>query len=139
MTPRFALTVLAQDEGEHPIHLHGHQFWIVSTSSAPAAASMYAANYIRRDVVSVPAQGWARIRFVADNPGIWAMCVSHARGCAVLRARRCKVAQSLRRGCGTHTQTLPHRLVSSARHSRPPCSAPRDWHTDIGGCALTTA
>ena len=42
---------------------------------------MYASNYIRRDVVSVPALGWARIRFVADNPGIWAMCVpSAARG-----------------------------------------------------------
>jgi iron transport multicopper oxidase len=61
------------DGGEHPFHLHGHNFWVVATSEAPEAAALYAANYVRRDVVSVPAQGWAVIRFVADNPGIWSM------------------------------------------------------------------
>jgi laccase len=26
---------------------------------------------VLRDVISVPAEGWAKIRFVADNPGVW--------------------------------------------------------------------
>ena len=59
------------DGGEHPIHLHGHEFWIVATSEAPDAEALYNPNYLRRDVVSIPANGWARIRFAATNPGAW--------------------------------------------------------------------
>ena len=59
------------DTGEHPFHLHGHNFWIVSTSAFPEAESLFAPHYVRRDVVSVPPNGWAKIRFVADNPGVW--------------------------------------------------------------------
>ncbi|CAF0819480.1 unnamed protein product [Adineta steineri] len=57
--------------GEHPFHLHGHNFWIVSSSDYPEAEKLYAGDYIQRDTVSVPAGGWAKIRFVADNPGAW--------------------------------------------------------------------
>jgi FtsP/CotA-like multicopper oxidase with cupredoxin domain len=59
------------DTGEHPFHLHGHNFWILATSDYPEAESLYAGDYIQRDVVSIPATGWAKIRFVADNPGAW--------------------------------------------------------------------
>lgn len=59
------------DTGEHPIHMHAHQFWCLETSGynpGPRPGN----NYLRRDVISVAAGGWARIRFVADNPGTWA-------------------------------------------------------------------
>jgi hypothetical protein len=56
---------------QHPFHLHGHNFWIVATSAFPEAERLFAPNYVRRDVVSVPPGGWAKIRFVADNPGVW--------------------------------------------------------------------
>jgi iron transport multicopper oxidase len=59
------------DTGEHPFHLHGHNFWILATSDYPEAEFLYAGDYIQRDVVSIPATGWAKIRFVADNPGAW--------------------------------------------------------------------
>jgi iron transport multicopper oxidase len=59
------------DGGEHPFHLHGHSFWIIATSDYPEAESLYAGDYIQRDVASVPGSGWAKIRFVADNPGAW--------------------------------------------------------------------
>ncbi|CAF1393192.1 unnamed protein product [Adineta steineri] len=59
--------------GEHPFHLHGHNFWIVSTSDYPEAEFLYADDYTQRDTVSVPGGGWAKIRFVADNPGAWFM------------------------------------------------------------------
>lgn len=49
------------DTGEHPIHVHGHSFWIVATSVRPDAAVKYAGNYLRRDVVSIPAGGWAKV------------------------------------------------------------------------------
>ncbi|CAF1159421.1 unnamed protein product [Adineta steineri] len=59
------------DTGEHPFHLHGHKFWIIATSDYPNAEFLYAGNYIQRDTVSVPALGWAKIRYVANKPGAW--------------------------------------------------------------------
>ena len=59
------------DTGEHPIHFHGRTFWVLATSDFPEAEQLFAGNYVRRDVISVPAEGWAKIRFVADNPGTW--------------------------------------------------------------------
>lgn len=59
------------DNGEHPIHLHGHQFFIISTNQYPEAEYLYSYNYLLRDTVSVPANGWAKLRFIADNPGVW--------------------------------------------------------------------
>ena len=55
------------DGGEHPMHLHGHDFWIIESSDYPGTIT----QPILRDTISVPAQGSARIRFVSDNPGVW--------------------------------------------------------------------
>nr|AFI41890.1 laccase 3 [Steccherinum murashkinskyi] len=55
--------------GGHPIHLHGHNFWVVRS----AGSSTY--NYndaILRDVVNIGSTGDnVTIRFVTDNPGPW--------------------------------------------------------------------
>ena len=61
------------DTGEHPIHIHGHAFWVLATSERPEVEVTYAASPCRRDVVSIPAKGWVKIAFVADNPGVWAL------------------------------------------------------------------
>jgi iron transport multicopper oxidase len=59
------------DTGEHPFHLHGHKFWIIATSDYPQAEFLYAGDYIQRDTVSIPALGWAKIRYIANKPGAW--------------------------------------------------------------------
>eukprot|EP01038_Epipyxis_sp_PR26KG_P011712 gene11712-15678_t len=59
------------DGGEHPFHFHGYSFWVIATSDLPDAESTYKGSSVVRDVVSVPALGWAKILFVADNPGVW--------------------------------------------------------------------
>ncbi|KAI0782818.1 Lac2 protein [Abortiporus biennis] len=55
--------------GNHPIHLHGHNFWVIRS----AGSDKY--NYndpIIRDVVSIGgANDNVTIRFKADNPGPW--------------------------------------------------------------------
>ena len=61
------------DTGEHPIHLHGHNFWVVATSDFPEAETLYKPFYLLRDVVGVPAGGWAKIIFTTNNPGIWVL------------------------------------------------------------------
>ena len=55
------------DGGGHPVHLHGHSFWIMKTSQYDSG------HAVRRDIVTVPPQGWAIIRFVSNNPGVWLM------------------------------------------------------------------
>jgi len=66
------------DEGAHPFHLHGHQFWIMATGAHGdfdwnSYPSLNLTNPMRRDTMTVDAFGWALIRFKADNPGLWAL------------------------------------------------------------------
>ena len=65
------VTILNTDTGEHPFHLHGNAFWVLSTSDYLGAEFAYAGAWLMRDTVSVPALGWVRIRFQANNPGVW--------------------------------------------------------------------
>jgi iron transport multicopper oxidase len=72
------LIVNNQDPGKHPFHLHGHNFQIIERSKEEAGDAP--ANVtddgtpdvpVKRDTISLWPNGHARIRFVADNPGIW--------------------------------------------------------------------
>lgn len=67
------------DVGSHPFHLHGHTFFVLATGAAHMMhppSDLYdgidLSNPLRRDTVNVDAMGWTLIRFVADNPGVWA-------------------------------------------------------------------
>ena len=77
----------------HPFHLHGHKFWIHSqgtgvydvtlntspTSDSPVlrdSLTLYASSYSNlapnRSVTNYQKPcGWVKLRFVADNPGLW--------------------------------------------------------------------
>ncbi|KAE9380392.1 multicopper oxidase [Stipitochalara longipes BDJ] len=66
------------DEGAHPFHLHGHQFWIIASGAHGdfqwnSYPTLNMTNPMRRDTMTVDAFGWALIRFKADNPGLWAL------------------------------------------------------------------
>ncbi|KAK6145560.1 hypothetical protein DH2020_022380 [Rehmannia glutinosa] len=62
----------------HPIHLHGYDFYIVAEgfgnfNPSRDTAKFNLVNPPLRNTASVPVGGWAVIRFVADNPGVWLM------------------------------------------------------------------
>lgn len=62
----------------HPIHLHGHDFFILGTSNtafdpATSPATLNYNNPPRRDVALLPAGGYLVIAFPTDNPGAWLM------------------------------------------------------------------
>ena len=65
------------DPGKHPIHLHGHNFQVITRSDDNAGDfngtgdDATPAIPMRRDTLVVKPNGNFRIRFVADNPGIW--------------------------------------------------------------------
>jgi hypothetical protein len=58
----------------HPIHLHGHDFWVVGQSTGMFDIETSELNLInppRRDVASLPASGYLAMAFKKDNPGSW--------------------------------------------------------------------
>ncbi|XP_077227095.1 laccase 1 [Tasmannia lanceolata] len=60
----------------HPIHFHGHNFFIVGSGFGNFNADRDTASFNlvdppERNTVAVPSGGWAAIRFKADNPGVW--------------------------------------------------------------------
>lgn len=61
---------------QHPMHLHGHHFWVLGSGSgvydpATHAAQLNTKNPPFRDTATLPQNGWVVLRFVADNPGLW--------------------------------------------------------------------
>ncbi|KAK9474795.1 Cupredoxin [Dipodascopsis tothii] len=77
------IVIQNSDEAAHPFHLHGHDFWVLDTYAEykiglGAWRPYYTDRYrlegaLKRDTVMVPRRGYAVIRWVADNPGLWAM------------------------------------------------------------------
>ncbi|KAF1983858.1 multicopper oxidase [Aulographum hederae CBS 113979] len=60
----------------HPIHLHGHDFWVLSAAGGAFSgdvSSLQLDNPIRRDTATLPAHGHLVLAFKADNPGAWLM------------------------------------------------------------------
>ncbi|CAF4142815.1 unnamed protein product [Rotaria magnacalcarata] len=52
----------------NPLYLATLSF---APSDYPQAEQLHSTSYLKRDVVSVPASGWAKIRFLVNNPGVW--------------------------------------------------------------------
>jgi manganese oxidase len=63
---RIRLGNLSMDD--HPIHLHGHMFYVTGTDGGPVPAS---ARW-PENTVNVPVGATRDIQFIADNPGDWA-------------------------------------------------------------------
>ncbi|KAK9342670.1 multicopper oxidase-domain-containing protein [Lipomyces starkeyi] len=70
----------SMDTMGHPMHLHGHKFWVLGSGSGtfPYETVVDAPESIinlnnppYRDTVDLPPSGWAAIRYVTDNPGAW--------------------------------------------------------------------
>ncbi|EFX01412.1 ferrooxidoreductase [Grosmannia clavigera kw1407] len=76
------------DSGSHPFHLHGHTFQVLDRWPAlgpdfasladaspiaydPANHTAFPDKPIRRDTLVLPPNGYAVMRFRADNPGVW--------------------------------------------------------------------
>jgi FtsP/CotA-like multicopper oxidase with cupredoxin domain len=58
----------------HPIHLHGHDFYILGRGAGAfdyenGPASLQYNNPTRRDVATLPSGGWMVMAFMTDNPG----------------------------------------------------------------------
>ncbi|KAF1347290.1 hypothetical protein EJ07DRAFT_169810 [Lizonia empirigonia] len=60
----------------HPIHLHGHDFYVIGEGSGTwdgSTTGLTLNNPTRRDTATIPPGGYLLLAFPADNPGIWMM------------------------------------------------------------------
>ncbi|KVI06356.1 hypothetical protein Ccrd_015289 [Cynara cardunculus var. scolymus] len=70
--------MIANNNSEtHPWHLHGHDFWVLGYGRGKFNATEDPKTYnlvnpIMKNTVPVHPYGWTALRFVADNPGVWA-------------------------------------------------------------------
>lgn len=76
-TPEFAVLIIQDDTGfgiSHPIHLHGHDFWVLAQDTGVFSgntSTFNTNNPPRRDVATLPGNGYLAIAFQLDNPGAW--------------------------------------------------------------------
>ncbi|AQL04076.1 Plant L-ascorbate oxidase [Zea mays] len=62
----------------HPWHLHGHDFWVLGygdgayRGDAADEARLNLRDPPLRNTAVIFPYGWTMLRFVADNPGVWA-------------------------------------------------------------------
>ncbi|RIB11715.1 multicopper oxidase [Gigaspora rosea] len=68
------IVIYNQNGGDHPFHLHGHNFFIIGmgSSGSPDASQYNLVDPPLRDTVTLPGDGWAVIRYLINNPGVWA-------------------------------------------------------------------
>ncbi|KAF2786927.1 multicopper oxidase [Melanomma pulvis-pyrius CBS 109.77] len=62
----------------HPIHLHGHDFYVLGQGSGTfdinnTPKTLTYQNPPRRDTALLPGGGWLALAFPTDNPGAWLM------------------------------------------------------------------
>ncbi|KAJ6089994.1 hypothetical protein N7467_005210 [Penicillium canescens] len=57
----------------HPIHLHGHDFFVLAQGSNPWDGGVNTNNPPRRDTAMLAGNGYLLIGFETDNPGAWLM------------------------------------------------------------------
>ncbi|KAK1980438.1 multicopper oxidase [Colletotrichum cereale] len=59
----------------HPMHLHGHDFFVMAQGSGAYSSSvtLNTANPPRRDTAMLPASGYLVMAWETDNPGAWLM------------------------------------------------------------------
>jgi hypothetical protein len=59
----------------HPIHLHGHDFFVLAQGSGTYSSSvtLNTDNPPRRDTALLPASGYLVMAWETDNPGVWLM------------------------------------------------------------------
>ncbi|TXT04845.1 hypothetical protein VHUM_03928 [Vanrija humicola] len=71
----FDLVVNSQDDGDHPFHMHGHTFFVMSQGDSHFygdSSTLNTTNPMRRDTILIQSYGHVVLRMIMDNPGIWA-------------------------------------------------------------------
>ncbi|KUJ11561.1 laccase 2 [Mollisia scopiformis] len=71
----FALQDISHRNRSHPMHLHGHDYYVLAQGSGNFTnlGELNLVNPPRRDVATLPSNGHMVMAFKTDNPGSWLM------------------------------------------------------------------
>lgn len=74
----FVLVIQTTLSVPHPIHLHGHDFFVLGSGTGVynSTIALNYANPPRRDVAMLPGDGYLVMSIKTDNPGVW-LCHCH--------------------------------------------------------------
>jgi FtsP/CotA-like multicopper oxidase with cupredoxin domain len=69
------VVIETSDAVTHPIHLHGHDFYVLAQGNGTYDSSDISSltNPPRRDTAMLPATGYLVVAFQSNNPGAWLM------------------------------------------------------------------
>ncbi|KAN0081885.1 Cupredoxin [Elaphomyces granulatus] len=69
------VVIETSDNVTHPIHLHGHDFYVLAQGNGTYDSSDISSltNPPRRDTAMLPATGYLVVAFQSNNPGAWLM------------------------------------------------------------------
>jgi hypothetical protein len=99
----------------HPLHLHGHNFWVLADGVGEWDGTIVnAKNPQRRDTQLVQPGGYLVLEYVTDNPGVWAF--------------HCHIAWHASQGFFSQLMEQPRAIedISFPAQSAQTC---RDWAT----------
>ncbi|KAJ2348043.1 ferroxidase fet3 [Coemansia sp. RSA 2618] len=72
------IVITNDNTAEHSYHMHGHAFQVVEIGPTPnnimrpLPAIKRSLHYpMRRDTITIPSHHYVKLRFRADNPGVW--------------------------------------------------------------------
>ncbi|KAF2661805.1 multicopper oxidase [Lophiostoma macrostomum CBS 122681] len=107
----------------HPIHLHGHDFYILASSGSAtydSSVTLNLDNPPRRDVANLPAAGYLVIAFKTDNPGTWLM--------------HCHIGWHTSEGLALQFVERESEIAAlvNADTANATCAAWNSWASDIG-------
>lgn len=65
------ITMVNKHMWKHPIHLHGHNFQVTYRNKDKIVITPAGQAPLRRDTMVINSHGMLKLRFRADNPGVW--------------------------------------------------------------------
>lgn len=120
---------------DHPMHLHGHDFWVLGSGygnfDSTQTNALQLVNAPRRDVAMMPASGYLVIAFKTNNPGVryplpfglelsfadvcfrLGLCTATSRGTR-LKVSRCRCSSVLRRSRSIRTSSTARVRIGRA-------------------------
>jgi len=102
----------------HPIHLHGHDFFVLGSGSGQFGGTTSGLNFAnppRRDTSTLPSEGWLALAFEANNPGAWLM--------------HCHIAWHISEGLGVQFLEAKSQIAMSSAQTSAFTSQCSAWNT----------
>ncbi|KAK3381955.1 multicopper oxidase [Podospora didyma] len=119
---KFIYALITVNEGTpHPVHLHGHDFFILGQSKEafdPATFVPNLKNPPRRDVAMVQSSGFLAIAFQTDNPGAWLL--------------HCHIGWHTSNGFAMTFLEHEKLIDTNSKELKANCDAWKDWSAKAG-------